>query len=63
MQQMVKVLIDQAKGDISNNTKILGIAFRNGTNEDLTKYFKGALNRATVETMTGAFSYDSTING
>lgn len=63
MQQMVKALIDQAKGDISNNTKILGIAFRNGTNEDLTKYFKSVLNRATVEMMTGAFSYDSTING
>ena len=63
MQQMVKALIDQAKGDMSNITKPLGIAFRDGINEDLTKYYKGVLNRATVEMMTGAFSYDSTING
>ena len=60
---MVKALIDQVKGDISNIAKTLGVAFRNGTNEDLTKYFKGVLNRATVEMMTGAFSYDLTING
>lgn len=61
MQQMVKALIDQADGDLSNITKTLGIAFRDGKNEDLTKYFKGVLNRATVEMMAGAFSYDSTM--
>ena len=61
MQQMVRALVTQADDDLSNITRTLGIAFRDGTKENLTQYFRDTLNRATVEMMAGAFSYDSTM--
>ena len=61
MQQMVRALVTQAYDDLSNITRTLGIAFRDGTKENLTQYFRDTLNRATVEMMAGAFSYDSTM--
>lgn len=63
LQQFVKSMVDQCQGDLKNITGTIGFVLDNNGrySETLSDYYKHLMNRAVVETASGAFNYDQTI--